>query len=201
MKPQNLIIALLILTIIAPFAHAANDAANIVITSQPTTVKANDQLNITFNISDEENNWQNLTAALYVNSVNVVNETWLNITTGANGYQNTTYFSQSNYNYQDVVYVNFKTIDNGNGTTAGNVSLTNQTNSTSWNIAVSSTALIAGDELNGLPSTGTNLGDMLGNIAPGLFKFLLLLGIGGGIVSLIVALVVIIRARVTKTMK
>lgn len=63
------------------------------------------------------------------------------------------------------------------------------------------TALIANDTLEGLPQLGTNVGDMLGNMAPGLFKFILLLGIGGGVVALIVAIIFVVKQKAGRVVR
>lgn len=56
--------------------------------------------------------------------------------------------------------------------------------------------LIESDTADGLPATGTYMGNMLGNLAPGLGKFLLIVGIFGGIVAIIAGLVSVIRKKI-----
>lgn len=58
------------------------------------------------------------------------------------------------------------------------------------------TAVISNDTLEGLPAVGTQTGDFLGNLAPGLGKFLLIVGLFAGIVSVILAIVYVIRKKI-----
>ena len=51
------------------------------------------------------------------------------------------------------------------------------------------TAVIANDTLEGMPQLGTDLGDFLGNLGPGLGKFLLIMAVFVGIGSIITAIV------------
>jgi hypothetical protein len=48
-------------------------------------------------------------------------------------------------------------------------------------------SVIDNDTLSGLPQTGTQVGDFLGNMAPGLGKFLLITALFGAIVGVIYA--------------
>lgn len=60
------------------------------------------------------------------------------------------------------------------------------------------TAILENDTLEGLPALGTQLGDFLSNLAPGIGAFVLIVGIFGGIVAIIVAIVYVIKKRVAK---
>lgn len=71
---------------------------------------------------------------------------------------------------------------------------------TSWaSSKVMAAPVIANDTLEGLPALGTDLGDFMGNLAPGVGKFILILAIFGGIVGIFAALFFIIRAAVRKS--
>jgi hypothetical protein len=59
------------------------------------------------------------------------------------------------------------------------------------------TALISNDTLEGMSSMGTQIGDFLSNLAPGIFKFTLLLGIAGGIVAIIYAVVTAVTKKIS----
>ncbi len=63
------------------------------------------------------------------------------------------------------------------------------------------TPLIANDTLDGLSDIGTELSDFLGNLAPGLFKFILLIGIGVAIVALITAIISYIKGKAGKAVR
>lgn len=58
------------------------------------------------------------------------------------------------------------------------------------------TAVLANDTLEGLSNLGSETGEFLGNLAPGLGKFLLIVGIFGGIVGLITAIIFLIRKKI-----
>ena len=58
---------------------------------------------------------------------------------------------------------------------------------------VSATPLIDNDTLEGLPQLGTDVGDFMGNLAPGLGKFILILGIFVGIVGILGAIFLIMK--------
>ena len=58
------------------------------------------------------------------------------------------------------------------------------------------TAVLDGDMLEGLPSLGTQTGDFMGNLAPGLGKFLLIVGVFAGIVGIVVAITSLIKRKV-----
>lgn len=55
------------------------------------------------------------------------------------------------------------------------------------------TSVLENDTLEGLPSMGTQLGEFMGNLAPGLGKFILILGIFVGIAAIILGIVVVIK--------
>jgi hypothetical protein len=57
------------------------------------------------------------------------------------------------------------------------------------------TAIIANDTLEGLPTLGTQTGDFLGNLAPGLGKFILVIGVFAAIAGIIVAIVYIVKHK------
>lgn len=63
------------------------------------------------------------------------------------------------------------------------------------------TALIANDTLEGLPELGSDVGDFMGNLAPGLFKFILLMGLGVAIVGVIVAVIFVVRKKATHSVR
>ena len=58
------------------------------------------------------------------------------------------------------------------------------------------TAILESDMLEGLPSVGTDTGNFLGSLAPGLGKFILILAIFGGIGAIIMAIVYLIKTKV-----
>jgi hypothetical protein len=58
--------------------------------------------------------------------------------------------------------------------------------------------VIDNETLAGLPQLGTDLGDFLGNLAPGVGTFIIILAIFGGIGALIYAIVHMIRSKVSK---
>jgi len=60
------------------------------------------------------------------------------------------------------------------------------------------TAVIDNDTLGGMPALGSDIGDFLGNLAPGVGKFIIVIGIFGGIVSIIAAIVTVIIMVVKK---
>lgn len=62
--------------------------------------------------------------------------------------------------------------------------------------AVHATAAIANDTLEGMPDVGSDLGSFLTNLAPGVGVFILLLGIFGGIVAIVYAVVKVITRKV-----
>lgn len=57
---------------------------------------------------------------------------------------------------------------------------------------------IANDTLSGLPQIGTDLGDFLSNLAPGVGVFIIILGIFGGIGAIVYAIVTVIRRKVSR---
>jgi hypothetical protein len=61
-----------------------------------------------------------------------------------------------------------------------------------------SACLIGSDMLDGMGSAGTQIGNFLSNMAGGIFKFVILLGIGGAIVGIIYAVVIAITKKINK---
>ena len=57
------------------------------------------------------------------------------------------------------------------------------------------TAVIEADMLEGLPSIGNDTGNFLGNLAPGVGKFLLILAVFGGIAGIIGAVIYLVRKK------
>lgn len=55
---------------------------------------------------------------------------------------------------------------------------------------------IANDTLQGLPQIGSDLGNFLSNLAPGVGTFLIIMGIFVGITGIIVAIVYVIKKKV-----
>ena len=60
------------------------------------------------------------------------------------------------------------------------------------------TSVIANDTLEGLPSLGTDIGDFMGNLAPGLGQFIIVMAIFLGIAGVIGAVIYVIRGAVKK---
>jgi len=58
------------------------------------------------------------------------------------------------------------------------------------------TAAIASDTLQGMPQMGSDLGNFLANLAPGVGVFVLLLGVFGGIAAIVYAIVVVIKKKI-----
>lgn len=56
-------------------------------------------------------------------------------------------------------------------------------------------AVIPNDTLEGMPQMGSDLGNFLSNLAPGVGVFILLLGVFGGIASIVYAIVVVIKRK------
>lgn len=63
---------------------------------------------------------------------------------------------------------------------------------------VHATAILDNDTLEGMPELGSDLGDFMGNLAPGLGKFLLTMGIFLGIVGILAGVFYIIKKSVTR---
>ena len=63
-------------------------------------------------------------------------------------------------------------------------------------ITDSTTAVITHDLLEGLPQVGTDTGDFLGNLAPGLGKFIIVLAVFVGIAGIIGAIIYLVRKKV-----
>ena len=59
-------------------------------------------------------------------------------------------------------------------------------------------SVIENNTLEGLPDVGTDLGDFLGKLAPGLGKFIIVLAIFIGIAGLIGAIIVVVKNTVSK---
>ena len=58
------------------------------------------------------------------------------------------------------------------------------------------TSIIDSDMLSGLPDVGNQTGEFLGRLAPGLGKFILIIGLFTAITGVIVAVIFIIRKKV-----
>lgn len=58
------------------------------------------------------------------------------------------------------------------------------------------TQAIANDTLMGLPQMGTDMGNFLTNLAPGVGIMILLLGIFGGIAGIVYAVIIVIKRKV-----
>jgi len=58
------------------------------------------------------------------------------------------------------------------------------------------TAVIENDTLSGLPALGTQLGDFLGNMGPGLLKFLIVAGIAVGVAGVISGVIYLIKRKI-----
>lgn len=54
------------------------------------------------------------------------------------------------------------------------------------------------EQITGLDTLGTQLGDFMSNLAPGLLTFILVMGVGGAIIGIILAVAFVIRKYVTK---
>ena len=67
-----------------------------------------------------------------------------------------------------------------------------------WNATANPGAIIEGDMLEGLPTLGTDTGTFLGNIAPGIGKFILILAVFGGVGAIIYAVIHLVKKRVSK---
>ena len=63
------------------------------------------------------------------------------------------------------------------------------------------TPLLSNDTMEGLPSLGTQIGGFTEGLAPGLFKFLLLIGLAVAIVGLIVGIIYVIKKQATQHVK
>ena len=59
-------------------------------------------------------------------------------------------------------------------------------------------AAIASDTLQGMLQMGSDLGNFLANLAPGVGVFVLLLGVFGGIAAIVYAIVVVIKRKLHK---
>ena len=58
------------------------------------------------------------------------------------------------------------------------------------------TTVIESDMLDGLPQIGTDTGTFLGNLAPGIGKFILILAIFGGVGAVIWAVIYLVKKKV-----
>ena len=58
------------------------------------------------------------------------------------------------------------------------------------------TSVLANDTLEGLPSLGTDLGNFMSNMAPGLGAFIIILGVFGGVAAIIYAVVTLIKKKI-----
>jgi len=58
------------------------------------------------------------------------------------------------------------------------------------------TVAIANDTLAGLPSVGSDVGNFLTNLAPGVGAFILILGVFAGVVGIIGGVVYIIKEKI-----
>ena len=61
-------------------------------------------------------------------------------------------------------------------------------------------SVIDNDTLSGLPALGTDLGNFMGNLAPGLGKFIIVMAIFLGIGGLIAAVIVLVKKYATRKM-
>lgn len=162
------------------------------ITSQPSSLLSNVDYNLGFSITDTGNNTVNVTALLFVNSVNVVNSTWTkNVTISPN---NTfvTVFNNGYYSEGDSVYVNVSVLESSNSAVK-NSSLTNVIV-----IDKSSNSIIAKDTFSGLPSLGSNVGGFLTGISSGVVGLLFGFGMVLVIIIILVAVVKGVHAHITK---
>lgn len=67
--------------------------------------------------------------------------------------------------------------------------------------AVFATAAIANDTLEGMPDVGSDLGDFLKNLAPGLGAFILILGVFIGIVAIVAGIAMLVAHLAKKGFK
>ena len=58
------------------------------------------------------------------------------------------------------------------------------------------TSVIANDTLEGLPRIGSDIGNFLTNLAPGLGAFIIVMGILGGVAGIIVAIVYVVKTKI-----
>ena len=58
------------------------------------------------------------------------------------------------------------------------------------------TAIIANDTLENFDQVGTDIGDFMGNLAPGLGKFIIIFAIFGGIAGIIGGVIYLIKQKV-----
>ena len=58
------------------------------------------------------------------------------------------------------------------------------------------TNAIANDTLEGLPNVGTQVGEFLTNLAPGVGAFIIIMGVFGGVAAIVYAIVGVVKARV-----
>ena len=58
------------------------------------------------------------------------------------------------------------------------------------------TSAIPNDTLEGLPQVGTDLGNFLANLAPGVGAFIIIMGVLGGIGAIIFAIVAVIKRKI-----
>ena len=56
---------------------------------------------------------------------------------------------------------------------------------------------IANDTLEGLPNIGSDVGNFLTNLAPGVGAFIIILGVFGGVASIIYAIVSIVKRKIS----
>lgn len=57
-------------------------------------------------------------------------------------------------------------------------------------------SVIDNTTLEGLPALGTQLGDFLGNLGPGMLKFLIVVGIATGVAGIIYAIITVIKSKI-----
>ena len=55
---------------------------------------------------------------------------------------------------------------------------------------------IENDTLEGLPSVGSDVGDFLTNLAPGVGAFIIIMGVFGGVAAIIYAIVSVVKNKV-----
>ena len=58
------------------------------------------------------------------------------------------------------------------------------------------TAIIANDTLENMDQLGTDIGDFMGNLAPGLGKFILIFAIFGGVAGIIAGVIYLIKKKI-----
>jgi hypothetical protein len=181
------LLMLLILSSSGVFAATNNTFP--LITSQPSSIKINQNYLIVWNVTDTTNATINTTALFFVNNVNTINKSFVNQLSNANGSNTFNWtvvqtYPSSVYNFTtgDVIFVNITSVE------AGNLSTQNSTLSTSLTVGESSTVLVARDSINFLGGWGNATGNFLINLATPLIVLLIIFGILGAVVLILNAL-------------